>query len=258
MRLRVAIAVWIVLLAALAAGPARAVLMQADNVRITLDGSFAPRELPRDRLAPVRITVEGSIATTDGSHPPPLRRVEVALNRNGKLTARGLPSCSAGLLQSASTEEAMARCGSALVGHGRFAADVLLDRDQIPTQGPIRVFFGRRGGDPLLLLHLFGTAPVRATFVLALEISRRSEGQFGTVLSADLPRLAGGLGSITEIELQIGRQFSHRGQRHSFISASCGAPAGFGGAIFSFARASFEFRDGRTLRGTIVRDCRVR
>lgn len=246
------------LTAALGVGEARAVWGQVDNVRIFFDGGFAPHSLPRDRLAPVTVSVEGSISTTDGSHPPPVRRLEIALNRNGRLTTRGLPGCSSGVLQSTSTESALALCRPALVGRGRFAADVQLDQDEVPTSGAILVFFSWRAGEPRLLLHLFGTVPVRATFVLALDISRRSEGQFGTVLSAKLPKLAGGLGSVTDIALKIGREYVHRGERLSFISASCGAPDGFGGAIFSFARASFFFPDARTIRATLVRNCRVR
>ena len=74
-------------------------------------------------------------------------------------------------------------------------------------------FNGRRGGKPALLLHLYVTTPVRTTFVLPLTISHRPKGQFGTVLSARIPTLAGGLGSVTEIDLTIGRNYTYRGQR---------------------------------------------
>ena len=77
------------------------------------------------------------------------------------------------------------------------------------------------------MLHLYGTVPVRATFVLPLAISHRATGQFGTFLSATVPVLAGGLGSITDIDLKIGREYAYRGQRRGFFSASCAAPAGF-------------------------------
>lgn len=258
MRRRLAIAAVLAVLAALGAGVARGELAQRRNVRISFAGDFAPRSLPREKLAPVTVSVEGSVATTDGSHPPPLRRLEIALNRNGRLYTRGLPACTSGLLQSTSTELALDRCRPALVGRGRFAADVQFDPSAVPVRGAILAFFARRAGKPQLLLHLYGTVPVQATFVLGLDISRRQRGQFGTVLSTRLPRLAGGLGSITEIELKIGRQFSHRGVRRSFVSASCGAPAGFDGAVFSFARASFRFAGIAAIRTTLVRNCKVR
>lgn len=258
MRRRLAIVVALAALVALGAGPARGELAQTGNVRISFAGDFAPHSLPRQRLAPVTVAVDGSVATTDGSHPPPLRRLEIALNRNGRLSTRGLPGCRSGMLQSTSTETALARCRPALVGRGRFAADVQLDPSQVPVRGTILAFFGRQAGKPRLLLHLHGTVPVVATFVLSLEISRRAQSPFGTVLSARLPRLAGGLGSITDIELEIGREYRHRGKLRSFVSASCGAPAGFRGAVFPFARASFHFAGLPTLRTTLVRSCRVR
>ena len=99
---------------------------------------------------------------------------------------------------------------------------------------------------------------MRATFVLPLTISHNGKGQFGTVLAAKIPTLAGGLGSVTEIDLTIGRNYTYRGQPRSFISASCPAPAGFPGAIFSLARGSFYFADGKKLDTTLARDCHVR
>ena len=63
-------------------------LSQSGNLRISFSGDFSPHSLPRDRHAPISVHVKGAIETTDGSHPPPARRVEIALNRNGKLTTR--------------------------------------------------------------------------------------------------------------------------------------------------------------------------
>jgi hypothetical protein len=243
----------------LTAGPAWSELSQSGNLRISFGGDFSPRSLPREDPAPITLHVRGAIGTTDGTHPPPVRRVEIALNRSGQLATAGLPTCTSARLQSTSSETAMARCRPALVGHGRFGAEVEFPGvDPFPASGPLLAFYGVHRGSPALLLHLYITAPTQVTFVLPLQISRRERGQFGTVLSARLPRLAGGLGSVTEIDLTVGRTYSFRGQRRSFLSASCAAPAGFTGGIFPLARGSFQFSDGRTLRTTLVRNCRVR
>ena len=257
-RRRLALAV-AVLAALTSTGLARAELSQEGNLRISFSGGFTPRSLPRERPAPVSVDIRGAIGTTDGSHPPALRRIEVALNRNGRLSTRGLPPCSAPQLQSTSTETALERCGPALVGRGHFGADVEFPSlSPIPAAGRMLAFYGRQDGRPALLLHLYGTTPVRATFVLPLTISHRAKGRFGTVLSASIPTLAAGTGSVTEIDLRIGRSYSFHGQRRSFISASCAAPAGFPGAVFSLARSNFYFADGRQLTTTLTRDCRVR
>lgn len=242
----------------LAAGAARAEIFQNGNLRVSFDGDFAPHRLPRDRAVAVTVSVEGSIATTDGSHPPPLRRLEIGLNRHGHLTTRGLPSCSTSLLQSTTSATALSRCRPALVGRGTFKADVDLNHEGLPAEGKVLVFNSSRGWRSGLALHIYGTVPVQATFVLPLTITRRDRGEFGTVLTASVPRLAGGLGSITEISMSLGRSYRYRGQHLSLISASCAAPAGFDLAIFAFAKGTFTFVGGRQLKIALTRDCRVR
>jgi hypothetical protein len=240
-------------------GSAQGELSQSGNLRISFGGGFSPHTLPRDRPAPISVHVKGAIGTTDGSHPPPVRRVEIALNRNGRLTTAGLPSCPSARLQSTSSETALARCRPALVGRGSFGAEVEFPGvEPFPAKGRALAFFGSRGGGPALLVHLYITTPVQATLVIALKISHRAKGEFGTMLTARIPSLAGGLGSVTEIDLTVGRTYRFRGERRSFLSASCAAPAGFTGGIFPLARGSFSFADSRVLRTTLVRNCRVR
>lgn len=231
--------------------------MVRNGLQVTFDANFAPNVLPRDRLAPVDIKIHGGVATTDGSHPPPLRWLEVALNRNGRLSAKGLPACSASRLQSTSTETALERCRPALVGQGRFRAQVMLGRE-IPAAGRILAFNSRQGNKRLLQLHLFAAAPVRFTLVVPLKIGRRDEGEFSTVLRAKIPRLAGDLGSVTEIDLTIGRRYSFAGERRSYISASCAIPLDLNAAIFPFARGIFRFEAHPEIRETLLRSCQVR
>jgi hypothetical protein len=259
MRRRFLIPVFLTIVGLLGAGLAEAELSQDGNVRISFSGDFSPRSLPRDRPAPVTIDVQGAIGTTDGSHPPAVRRIEIALNRHGRLSTEGLPTCSGPQLQSTSTEAALNRCRSALVGRGHFGAEVEFSSPEpIPATGTMLAFYGKSNGRRALLLHLYITTPVRTTFVLPLTISQRTKDLFGTVLSARIPTLAGGLGSVTQIDLKIGREYTYRGQTHSFLSASCPAPAGFTGASFTFARGSFHFADGKQIDTTLARACRVR
>jgi hypothetical protein len=241
----------------LAAAAAQGEIFQAGTLRVDFKGDFAPHALPRDRSAPVTVTVEGRIGTTDGSHPPPLKQLEIGLNRNGKLTTMGLPACRAATLQSTTSAAALKLCRPALVGSGTFRADLELSQEGLPARGRILIFNSLLQGRPGLLLHIYGTVPVQATFVLPLVISHRP-GEFGTVISTKVPRLAAGLGSITQIKLRIGRTYRFRGERLSYLSARCAAPQGFSLAVFPFARGTFTFADGRHLRIGITRDCRVR
>lgn len=232
-------------------------LRQVGEVRINFSGGFSPHSLPRDRPAPLRVHVNGAISTVDGTHPPALRKLVVELNRNGRISTAGLPVCTSARLQSTTTKAAKARCGGAIVGHGRFSADVAFPTP-FPAAGAMVAFNGRHGGHPALLLHLHGTAPVQTTFVLPLTISHRPKGRFGTVLSAQIPTLANGIGSISEIDLTIGRNYTYRGQRRSFISAACATLPGLTIGIFPLARGSFYFADGKKIVTTLTRNCRVR
>lgn len=248
----------LIAIALVGAALAEAEIRQLGNVRVRFDGDFAPRSLPRDRPVPVTVSLEGKISTTDGSHPPSLRQFELGLNRTGQVSTLGLPTCSASRLQSTTAAAALAECRGALVGRGSFGADVTSTANPVPARGDILVFNSVRNGRPALLLHLYGTTPIKATFVLALEIQRPAKGQFGTVLKTEVPKLAGGIGAITQMSLRIGRVYSYRGERRGYISASCAAPAGFSGGVFPFARAKFSFADGRVLSTGLTRTCKVR
>jgi len=228
-----------------------------DGLELTFNADFTPHALPRDRSAPVSVQVSGRIATTDGSHPPPLRWLEIAIHRNGRLYSKGLPVCSAPILQSTSTEAALERCRPALVGRGNFSADVQLGKEVTAT-GKILAFNSRKRGKPALVLHLFAGVPVRFTLVVPLAIQHLDKGRFGTLLKAKIPRLGGGLGSVTEIDLTIDRRYSYAGKRRSYVSAACSAPGNFTIAPFVFARGTFRFEGHSVISENIEQTCRVR
>jgi hypothetical protein len=235
---------------------ARAEIAQDGTLRITFDGGFAPKSLPRHQPAPITVRVDGKITTTDGSHPPPLKRLQIELNRAGTISSQGLPACTQSLLQSTSTEAALARCRAALVGGGSFEAALELG-GVVSAHGEALVFNGRAGSRNELLLHFYTAVPIRATLVLPLTIRRQAQGRYGTVMTTTIPKLAGGFGSITSLKLRIGREYSYRGERRGYISAACAAPAGFPGASFPFARGNFIFAGGRDIHATLTRNCHV-
>jgi hypothetical protein len=258
MRHRLAISALLTLAVLLMAGVAKGELSQKGNLRISFQGGFTPHALPRERPAPITVSVEGSIGTTDGTRPPALRELQIGLNRAGRISTRGLPTCTTALLQSTTDDAAMGRCRSALVGHGGFSASLETLGQLTPAHGHALIFNGLFQGKPALLLHFYVSVPVQVTLVLPLVIAHQGKGKFGTTLTARIPTLAGGLGSITKVALKIGRQYSFEGKRRSYISASCAAPAGFPGAPFTFARGAFDFADGRAITTILTRNCVVR
>ncbi|HVW45995.1 MAG TPA: hypothetical protein VHA76_02995 [Solirubrobacterales bacterium] len=236
---------------------ARAEVIQSGDLRVSFLARFAPRSLPRERPAPITVEVGGKISTTDGSHPPPLRRLRIELNGAGRIDAAGLPTCGSSLLQSTDSAAALARCGPAKVGDGSFEAQLRFGGRPLVVDGRALVFNATVDGRPGMLIHIYIGEPAQVTLVVPLRVARRS-GEFGTVLTARVPPLVGGLGSVTELRLRIGRRFEVRGARRSYLSAACAAPAGFPGAVFAFARGTFAFEGGRTLHTTLTRSCQVR
>lgn len=256
MRLRAAIPLAIAIVALAFSATSAAVIEQKDNLRVSFNADFAPHALPRSKPAPMKVQIEGKIATTDGSHPPPLRWLEVEIHRNGKLSGEGLPVCPARVLQSTSTQTAVARCGKSLVGRGSFHADVDLGKD-VFANGEILAFRSRRGGKEVLLMHLFASVPVRFTLIVPLTVNHQ-KGQFGTVLRARIPRI-GGIVSVTEIDLTVGRRYTYAGEKRSYVSAACSAPAGTNLAVFPFARGKFRFEGhGPIEPPALVQSCSVR
>lgn len=243
----------------LVAGIARAEVFGDADLRVSFSGRISPHSLPRDRNVPVRVSLNGAIRTPEGVRPPQLRRISIAVNRYGKLSTAGLPVCATGLLESTGTELALERCGGALVGRGRFGAKLESPSlPPLPVEGKVLGFHGRAGGKPAILLHIHASKPIEATVVLTFKIAHPPRGKFGTVLSTTIPRIASDIGYVTDLSLSFGRKYRAGGERRSFISARCAAPAGFPGALFTFARGNFTFAGGKRLTTTLARDCLVR
>jgi hypothetical protein len=241
------------------AGGARGERVCQGNLCLSFDGRFRPHALPRDRSVPVNVSLDGSISTTDGSGPPRLRSISIAVNRHGRVSTRGLPVCLPARLEQTSSATALSRCRAALVGHGRFEAGIeSAGRPPFPVEGQMLAFNSRVGGRTAILMHIYGSRPIRASVVLVFRISHPRRGEFGTVLSTTIPKIASDAGYVTGISLSFGRRYRYRGMARSFLSASCDAPDGFPGAIFNFARGSFGFENGQTVPITLTRDCLVR
>jgi hypothetical protein len=234
-------------------------LSGSNGLLVSFGGGFTPRSLPRDRDVPVTVDLNVGIKTADGARPPQLRRIMLAVNRYGRLTTKGLPTCHPRLLESTDPPTALARCRDALVGHGQFGANVdFPNRAPLPVRGQMLAFNGRAHGRPAILLHIHGSNPVEVTVLLTFTIKHPQRGKFGTVLTTKIPRLASDLGYVTDVDLVFNRRYTYRGKQYSFLSARCAAPTGFPGAIFSFTRGTFTFASGKPIVTTLTRDCVVR
>jgi hypothetical protein len=246
-----------ILIAASCAATARSEVAQKGSLRVSFAGAFSPRALPRNASAAISVSLGGRISTTDGSLPPQLRTISIAINRQGQLDYRGLPTCDLRDIQPSTNAGALAACRPALVGEGDFSADVRLPQQTpFPSRGRILAFNGIDAGKHVLYAHVYGTEPVPTSYTLEFSI-RRSAGTFGTVLAASMPQATVDWGFVTGIKLNLNRNFSFHGHRRGYVNARCPAPPGFGTVVFALARATFSFA-GRSLQSTLNRVCKVR
>jgi hypothetical protein len=231
------------------ASPSLAEVVQKDGVRVSVAGGITPFKLPRSGGAPIAVSLATHITPTVPGALPKLERIAIAINSHGKLGYRSIPRCRLGHISPSTTQEALAACRPALIGEGRFSANVkIAEQSPFPSEGKVLAFNGKLGGRPALLAHIYGTEPVPTSYVLAFLIAK-GHGAYGTVLEAALPNVTGEWGYVTGVSLEL---------EPRFVSASCPAPAGFPGVVFPLLRTSFGFAGGLKLTSTLNRSCKVR
>lgn len=240
------------------AGLANAELVERGNLFVKFAGGIAPTKLPRHVNAPITVRVDGTVRTLSGERPPALRFISIAINRGGRIETKGLPVCKRNVIEAASSARALAVCGGALVGTGRYVAGVTFpEQATLPLQGRVLAFNTVVDGERAILAHIFGSRPFpnSRTFVFHVHESR---GTFGTILTASLPKSINENGYLRRIVLNLRRDYVYRGRKHSYLSASCGAPSGATIGVFPFVRVGMTFADGRKLASTLIRTCTVR
>ncbi len=247
------------LLLAAGATLAHAEITQKGNLRVVVSAKMSPRALPRTGAAPISVSVGGRISTTDESTPPQLKELRIEINRNGRLDYQGLPICAIDKIQPASNGRALSACRSSLVGEGKFLGTITLPGSApYPIEGKLLVFNGSEHGHQVLLAHIYSPHPFATSFVMTFQITANRHGTYGTTLSANLTKALGNKRNLTGIEMTLSRRWSSGGRSHSYLSAGCPAPKGFGGAPFPLARTSFAFAGGTKLTTTVTSECRVR
>ncbi len=245
------------LIVASLASVVHAELTERGDLFVRFKGGIDPNALPRTHLAPIAVSVAGTVKTLSGQRPPALRMIRIELNRGGVLDSRGLPDCHYRNLVATSPAQVMDACGAALVGNGAYRARTAFpEQETFPSEGKILAFNGLYEGHEAILAHIYGGNPVPITRIIVFRI-HRTAGTFGTILTGNLPDSLNHYGYVVGIYLKLFRRYAFHGERRSYISAACAAPAGFGIATFPFARASMKFADGRRLSSTLTRSCRV-
>jgi len=232
---------------------AAALVIQVGDIVLDADGGFTPTTLPRHEDAPITIHGSGKVSTISGELPPIVETLTIEYDKHGSVQTEGLPVCTAAKLQSTTVAAARRACPGAIVGEGRGSAIVAFpESKQIRISSPITIFNGPRlHGDDTVLAHAYTTVPVPTTFIVPVVIERIHHGVYGYRTIAKIPKIAGGAGHPISGSLKIGRRWTYKGVKHSYLNARCET-----GHLQ--AKVEVTLTDTTVLRGEFIRPCKAR
>jgi hypothetical protein len=237
-------------LAGLAFAADRPIVVRAGNMILRLNGGVTPKALPKDEFAPMGFHASGSFSTLDGAHPPALAEAVFDSDKDIVVSVKGLPACSVAKLEAQDTKHAEAACGEAILGKGSATVEVAFP-EQAPfnATGPLILFNGgERGGVVTFLAYTYVSVPAPTAVVTTATLTKERKGPYGLHSVVQIPRIAGGAGSIIRANLSARRVYTYKGERRSVLSGRC--PDGR-----IHARGTFEFRDGASIFGNLLRTC---
>src|SRR6476620_125058 len=233
-----------------AKGGPKPVVVRAGNMVLEINGDISPKTLPKHGLAPMGIWGSGKLATVDGSHPPALQTAVFDADKDVYVSVRGLPACRIAPLEARETKKAEAVCGGAILGRGTATVEVAFpEQKPIVSTGPLVLFNGgERNGVVTVLAHAYVNVPAPTAVVATVRVSRVGKGALGLHVEVEVPKIAGGAGSTIAARFAMRRVYTYRGKRRSVISGRC--PDGR-----IFGRGTFDYSDGTSLSGGLVRAC---
>lgn len=257
-RVRLTVALLVVAGLSVFAGQAGAERSRQENVEVSLDGGVTPRSLPRNRKVPVAVHLDGGVRTVNEAPLPRVNRLILELGWRGRLNTHGLPVCPIGRLRGRSTGQVSEACGESLVGHGKMHAQIYVPgQSDFAVGARLLAFNGRTAvGRRAILVHAYTSEPP-ISFVIPFVV-HRSNGAFKTVLVTTIRRAVGTWPHVSRFHIDIGREFIWKGEKRSYLNASCPAPAGFTEGLASFARATYVFAGGNEMETESVRGCHTR
>jgi hypothetical protein len=225
-------------------------VIRAGKLFLRDNGGIFPSRLPRHRQVPISGRIKAEIGTTDGSHPPAVKTLNIDFDKSIQVNARGLPACKRGQLTARSTAAAKKVCLDAIVGSGEGEVEVAFpEQEPFAATGPIVFFNGGVHGDTtLLFVHTYVAVPAPTAVIVTVKLTRIHRGHYGIHTFAQIPAIAGGAGSVIKVKIAIGRKFTYKGKKESYLTASC--PTGH-----YYTEGNILFADGNTLKGAHILPC---
>jgi hypothetical protein len=251
--IRAAVAVGGFALIVAASALAQPKVVRVGNLFFRDNGAISPTKLPRHEQAPIAAKLNGRIGTLDGSHPPAIESVSADFDKTIQVNAEGLPVCREDQLVARSSTDAKKACPDAIVGSGEAEVEVAFpEQGAFTARGPILLFNGGvHAGTTLLFIHTYVSVPAPTAVVATVKLTHIHRGHYGLHADAEIPAIAGGSGSVTKFKITVDRDFTSRGAKRSYLTASC--PTGV-----YFAEGKVRFSDDTALKVTHALPCTPR
>ena len=227
--------------------------LRAGNLVLVGRGDFAPKALPKYENAPIILHGAGRISTVNGELPPILRRIEAEFDRHGAVDTTGLGVCTTQKLTTTTVARARRVCADSIVGEGIGRGVVKFpEQAPIPVSSPLTLFNGpKKNGLDTVIGHGYLDIPLPTTYVVPIVIEKINKGVYGYRVDIKIPPIAGGYGIPLSAKGKVGRKWTYKGEKHSFLNARCET-----GHLQ--ARGTFTFEEGTSLSGTVIRFCEVK
>lgn len=203
-----------------AARPQRVVV---GSEELGFDGSVSPTSLPRQRPAPIALTLSGVLPDGSASSPS-LSWMVIEFDRQGLIDTEGLPACGLKQLEGASWEVAKRSCRKSIVGSGSAKVDAAIPGQITESGAPalLTIFFGgARNGVTTLYLQGALAGPIPTTVVAKEKIRPIDNGPYGYEAVTKIPPIEHESVRLLSFKLRIHRSFKLEAAKHSFVSVRC-------------------------------------
>lgn len=227
-------------------------ILLPDSPELSADLAISPKALPPETLSPVALHASARVEMDSPyrTYVPPLRELLVELDRNLAINVRGRNTCKWKQLSPiTSTEEAISRCGKALIGRGEGTFQISIEETLVPAPSRLLIFNGGEVGNVITLyVHAYITIPTPTTIVATVRIKKINNGRYRLQAVVTVPEFLGGDGSLTSFWVTMDKRFRRGRENVGVVSAKCPD-----GKLQTQVEA--RLADSTTFHGTLVQTC---
>lgn len=209
-----------------------------EGVEAHFGAGFFPETLPSKKQTPLVLRTAMRFAASEGTRLPPLGVFEIEIDRHLRLHLEGIPVCRVGNIDEPPPEE---RCRKALVGTGTMSTYIHFPESApITAESEVRIYnAGPRSRTGHLVMIAQLTIPTPNAVIISAKIEQDNHGRYGLKLVGQVPKIAGGAGSVTDLSLRFRKGIFSGTCRDRHLDARFGA----------------TFVEGTHLSGVVQRTC---